>query len=120
MGLRDKIRHRERKTVTVLGEDVEVRQLAPLARCDFEDSLERDEEGNFVSADLMVKLVIATAFNPDGTPVFTADDLPWLKAEANGTALADLFVTAKRLNGYLRDVSEKNSPTAPPSASPTA
>lgn len=112
--LRDKIRGLRKQTVTVLGEEVEVRGLSAKALVALEDAVP-SEDGKRDRVALLVRYVVACTFNPDGSPTFTEEDVGWLATDADGGALKDLFAVAAELNGL--GGGEKNS--APASASPS-
>ncbi|MCA8248074.1 phage tail assembly chaperone [Burkholderia multivorans] len=96
------------------GGAVILRTMTGTQRDAYETSLmTKDAAGRYTvdTENMRAKLVIFTAVDETGTPVFTLDDLGAL-AGKNAAVIERLFVTAQRINGLAKDAvadAEKNS-----------
>ncbi|MBU9608251.1 phage tail assembly chaperone [Burkholderia multivorans] len=96
------------------GGAVILRTMTGTQRDAYETSLmTKDAAGRYTvdTENMRAKLVIFTAVDKTGTPVFTLDDLGAL-AGKNAAVIERLFVTAQRINGLAKDAvadAEKNS-----------
>ncbi|KVK77969.1 hypothetical protein [Burkholderia sp. MSMB1498] len=105
-------------TVTVdvpeWGGAVIIRSMTGAQRDAYETSLmTKDASGRYTidTENMRAKLVIFTAVDETGTPLFTPDDLPAF-AGKNAAVIERLFVAAQRINGLSKDAvadAEKNS-----------
>ncbi|ARK96168.1 hypothetical protein [Burkholderia pseudomallei] len=113
-------------TVTVdvseWGGAVIIRSMTGAQRDAYETSLmTKDASGRYTidTENMRAKLVIFTAVDETGTPLFTLDDLPAL-ASKNAAVIERMFVAAQRINGLSKDAvadAEKNSVSGQPDAS---
>lgn len=113
-------------TVTVdvpeWGGAVIIRSMTGGQRDAYETSLMTKDSSGRYSVDtenMRAKLVIFTAVDETGTPLFTPDDLPAL-ASKSAAVIERLFVAAQRINGLSKDAvadAEKNSVSGQPDAS---
>jgi len=113
-------------TVTVdvpeWGGAVIIRSMTGAQRDAYETSLMTKDSSGRYSVDtenMRAKLVIFTAVDETGSPLFTPDDLPAL-ASKNAAVIERLFVAAQRINGLSKDAvadAEKNSVSGQPDAS---
>lgn len=113
-------------TVTVdvseWGGAVIIRSMTGAQRDAYETSLmTKDASGRYTidTENMRAKLVIFTAVDETGTPLFTLDDLPAL-ASKSAAVIERLFVAAQRINGLSKDAvadAEKNSLSGQPDAS---
>lgn len=99
MSLREKIRGLPTRQLTVLGEAVEIRSMSLQAWHAFIETVGKKPDGKTDPQDMLPRVVVACTFDKDGQPMFTADDVGWLKQESNPMAMAELFKTAAELNG---------------------
>ncbi|KVG31453.1 hypothetical protein WJ30_14925 [Burkholderia diffusa] len=113
-------------TVTVdvpeWGGAVIIRSMTGAQRDAYETSLmTKDMSGRYTidTENMRAKLVIFTAVDETGTPLFTPDDLSALVGK-NAAVIERLFVAAQRINGLSKDAvadAEKNSVSGQPDAS---
>jgi len=108
MTIKDKIRRRNRLTVEIDGEAVTVRALSAREWVAFSDAVTRRPDGRNDGADFLVRLVVATARQADGTPAFEEADIAWLTDEADMGPLRRLFDAACELNGIGLAARERN------------
>lgn len=92
--------------VTLEGVELIVREVQAAA-----DTVAFTEPGDFI-----FKLVVASTFAADGSPAFTYDQVPALKA-ASKLKLAPLIAAALRVNGRDIEAEAKNSEADPGSGS---
>lgn len=99
-----------------------IRSMTGAQRDAYETSLlTKDASGRYTidTENMRAKLVIFTAVDETGTPLFTLDDLPAL-ASKNAAVIERLFSAAQRINGLSKDAvadAEKNSVSGQPDAS---
>lgn len=108
--------------VSEWGGAVIIRSMTGAQRDAYETSLmTKDASGRYTidTENMRAKLVIFTAVNEAGAPLFTLNDLPAL-AGKNAAVIERLFVAAQRINGLSKDAvadAEKNSVSGQPDAS---
>lgn len=112
MGLKEKMRALPTRALTVLGEPVEVRGLSAAALIDLEGTVKKGPDGKNDQKDFLARLIVASTYDAQ-CPLFSEADVPWLKEEANGAAVRQLFAAAAELNGLVDEEGPgKNGQTA--------
>lgn len=88
--------------VAIGGVELVVRQMPTAA----------DTEALRDGQDALYKFIVRCAFDADGQPVFTDDDIPALKAAAK-TAMLPLIKAVSDVNGFGSEDTAKNSAASP-------